>query len=62
MTTQRYQQLEDGAMDEIDAAIWSGDTFHNRENIKQFRDMMARWERGLQEAEDIVTELEKENA
>jgi hypothetical protein len=62
MTTQRYQLLEDGAMDEIDAAIWSGDTFHHRENIKAFRDMMARWERGLQEAEDIVTELEKENA
>jgi hypothetical protein len=57
MTTQRYTQLEDGAMDEIDAAIWSGDTFHNRENIKQFREMMARWERGLQSCEDILNEV-----
>jgi hypothetical protein len=62
MTTQQYKRLEDGPMDDIDATIFSGDTFHNRENIKAFRDMMARWERGLQEAEAIVTEMEKENA
>jgi len=29
MTTQHYKRLEDGAMDDIDAAIWSGDIFHN---------------------------------
>jgi hypothetical protein len=58
MTTQQYNQLDTGPMDEIDAAVWSGDLFHNRENIKAFRDMMARWERGLQEAEAIVNEME----
>jgi hypothetical protein len=57
MTTKQYNQLEDGAMDEIDAAVWSGDLFHNRENIRAFRDMMARWERGLQMCEDILNEV-----
>jgi hypothetical protein len=57
MTTKQYNQLEDGAMDEIDSAVWSGDLFHNRENIQAFRDMMARWERGLQMCEDILNEV-----
>ena len=57
MTTQQYTQLEDGAMDEIDAAVWSGDMFHNRANIAAFREMMARWERGLQSCEDILKEV-----
>jgi hypothetical protein len=56
----RYQQLYDNQIDEIDAAIWTGDTFHNRENIAAFRDMMARWERGLKEAESILDEIEKD--
>jgi len=58
MTTRQYEMLEDGPMDEIDAAIWSGDMFHNRENIAALREMMVRWERGLREAEDILTEIE----
>ena len=57
MTNQYYQRLEDGPMDEIDAAIWSGDIFHNRANIAAFRDMMARWERGMQSCEDILKEV-----
>ena len=44
-------------MDEIDAAIWNGDTFHNRANIAAFREMMARWERGLKMCEDILSEV-----
>ena len=57
MTTQQYNKLEDGPMDEIDAAIWNGDTFHNRANIAAFRDMMARWERGLKMCEDLLSEV-----
>lgn len=57
MTTTHYQQLEAGPIDEIDAAIWSGDMFHNHANIKAFRDMMARWEKGLQSCEDILNEV-----
>ena len=55
MITRQYEQLENGPMDEIDAAVWSGDMFHNRANVAAFREMMARWERGLREVEDILT-------
>jgi hypothetical protein len=44
-------------MDEIDAAVWTGDTFHNRANIAAFREMMTRWERGLKMCEDILSEV-----
>ena len=57
MTTQQYKRLEDGPMDEVDAAVWTGDTFHNRANIAAFREMMARWERGLKMCEDILNEV-----
>ena len=61
MTNNQYDRLYYGPMDEIDAAIFSGDTFHNRANIANFRKLMVRWERGLKEAEDIVIEMENEN-
>jgi hypothetical protein len=61
MTDRHYNRLENGPMDDIDATIFSGDTFHNRENIAAFRDQMARWERGLKQAEEIVTEIENEH-
>ena len=57
MTTAQYKRLEDGPMDEIDASVWTGDTFHNRANIAAFREMMARWERGLKMCEDILSEV-----
>jgi hypothetical protein len=52
-----YKRLEDGAMDEIDAAVWSGDLFYNRARIAAFREMMARWEQGLKMCEDILNEV-----
>jgi hypothetical protein len=57
MTTKQYDDLEAGPMDEIDAAVWTGGTFHNRANIAAFREMMARWERGLKMCEDILSEV-----
>ena len=57
MTTKQYNDLEAGPMDEIDAAVWTGDMFHNRANIAAFRGMMARWERGLKMCEDILQEI-----
>jgi hypothetical protein len=57
MTTPQYDRLENGPMDEIDAAVWTGDMFHNRANIAAFRKMMERWERGLQSCEDILNEV-----
>ena len=61
MTTAQYNKLENGPMDAIDAAVWSGDTFHNRMNIVAFRSMMARWERGLKECERILDEDKDDN-
>ena len=55
-----FKRLEDGAMDEIDAAVWSGDLFHNRARIAAFREMMTRWERGLKMCEDILNEVPEE--
>lgn len=57
MTDQYYQRLEDGPIDDIDAVIFSGDTFHNRANIAAFRAIIARWERGLQDCENILDEI-----
>jgi hypothetical protein len=57
MTTKQYNDLEAGPMDEIDAAVWNGDVFHNRANIAAFRSMMARWEKGLKMCEDILNEV-----
>lgn len=59
--TPPYQRLSDGAIDEIDAAVWSGDMFHHRANIAAFRAMMARWELGLKEAESILDEVENDH-
>jgi hypothetical protein len=60
MTNRDYNRLENGPMDDIDAAVFSGAIFHNRTNIAAFREQMARWERGLKQAEQIVTEAENE--
>lgn len=43
------------ATDEIDAAMFSGDAFHMKDNREHLRHMMARWEREM-------LELEKEGA
>ena len=61
MTNKQYTRLENGPMDDIDAAVWSGDMFHNRENIAAFRTMMARWEQGLKDAEELLDEIENAN-
>jgi hypothetical protein len=61
MTTKQYDNLEAGPMDEIDSAVWSGDMFHNRANIAAFREMMARWERGLKMCEDILSEVPEDD-
>jgi hypothetical protein len=57
MTTTNYDKLAEGAIDDIDAAVWSGDIFHNRANVAAFRDMMARWEKGLKISEDVLIDI-----
>jgi hypothetical protein len=50
----RYEQLAEQAIDEIDAALFSGDTFHDEEAIEDFRRIMERWERRLVEIKSIL--------
>lgn len=42
-----YRNLEDGAIDEIDAALFTGDMFLNQDNIESFRNYLGRWSRQL---------------
>jgi hypothetical protein len=58
-----YEELVDGAIDEIDAALFSGDTFHDEEAIEDFRRIMERWERRLVEIKSILDEdLDEEHS
>jgi len=44
------------AIDQIDAAVFSGDTFVDQTARQQFRDMLARWERGLKSFDELDEE------
>lgn len=46
-----------GAIDEIDAAMFSGDTFLNEENNAEMQKMLDRWQRGLNEHKETIKEL-----
>lgn len=48
MTLQEaYKRLEDGAIDSVDAAVFSGDIFHDEDNRKEFRKILERWTREM---------------
>ena len=44
---QAYNKLENGPIDEVDAAVFSGDIFHDEDNRKKFRVLLERWTRGM---------------
>lgn len=44
------------ALDTIDAAVFSGDIFHNKENRDLFREHLERWQRELVEIEKFLSE------
>lgn len=50
----------DELCDSLDAAIFSGDEFHDPEARKELREYMARWERGLKEHDEDHEESEEE--
>lgn len=50
---QAYKRLEDNAIDDIDAAVFSGDMFMLEENRTKFREIMDRWESKLIQLEQI---------
>lgn len=56
MTTKHYDRLENGPIDEIDAAVFNGDKFMDLDNIAAFRLMLERWERQLKKWEELAKE------
>ena len=50
---QAYKRLEDTAIDDIDAAVFTGDMFMHEKNRIEFREMMDRWESKLIQLEQI---------
>lgn len=49
------------ALDEIDAAVFSGDTFHtDRKDFDLFKETIERWARALPDIERELGEYEKE--
>ena len=42
------------ACDEIDASIFSGDTFHDQRAITEMEEYLARWTRGLAEIKTLL--------
>lgn len=56
MTTKHYDTLENGPIDEIDAAVFNGDEFMDLDNIAAFRLMLERWERQLKKWEELAKE------
>lgn len=48
-----YNKLVHNEIDFIDAAVFSGDLFFNKQNRKDFREWMARWEKQLTDYDDI---------
>jgi len=48
------------ALEELDAGVFSGDTFYDDEDRAHFRSMMARWERGLVEIDECKQEMAEE--
>lgn len=47
------------AIDEIDAAIFSGNTFLDEENNAKMQKMLDRWQRELNEHKKIIEELKE---
>ena len=55
----QYSKLEKGPIDEIDAAMFTGDIFIVQSNREDFIRMMERWERQLKVWENIENDTER---
>jgi DNA repair exonuclease SbcCD nuclease subunit len=42
-----YKRLDDEHLDAVDAAVFSGDIFHDEDNRKEFRKLLERWTREM---------------
>jgi hypothetical protein len=54
--TEAYVRLEHGAIDDIDAAVFSGDMFSDKDNREDFLRILKRWETELKNWEAIDNE------
>lgn len=50
-----HSSIED-ALDEIDAMVFSGDALLDPDNLNNFREFLARWERGSNTMEEISSD------
>lgn len=46
------------ALDEIDAALFTGDFFHNKENLKGLKRYLIRWVREAKSIEEMLKDNE----
>lgn len=53
MPTQKYKNLYDEHLDDVDAAIFSGDIFFDMDNRRSFRELISRWLCELEKIEKI---------
>lgn len=44
------------AFDEIDAALFTGDTFRDKAYLTELEDMLSRWQRGIKEIKESQEE------
>lgn len=47
MISEAYVRLEAGPIDDVDAAVFSGDIFHDEEARVEFRKYLERWTREM---------------
>jgi hypothetical protein len=40
---QAYERLDREHLDEVDAAVFTGDVFHDEDNRRKFRRLLQRW-------------------
>ena len=48
-------------LDELDAAIFSGDSFHNTSDFENLKYHLERWTRALTNIKDIINESESQD-
>ena len=57
-TTNELDAHIEDALDEVDAALFSGDKFHNKESVERLEYFINRWQRGLDEIKTVHLESE----
>ena len=49
----RYEILVEDIIDTLDASVFNGDLFFNKENREDLRNWLSRWEQQLKEYDEI---------